>query len=216
MKSLTFISDTHCRHHEIPKHQLPGGDFLVHTGDFTNNGNIAQCTEFFAWFEEQTQYKHRIFIAGNHELIAEQNPGLFQQLIPSNCVYLNDSGVTLEGLKFWGTPATAQFCNWAFNKTDSELTKHFGYTPEDTDVLLTHGGPLGFLQELENNLDIGMEPLLEVIKNLPALKINAFGHVHCSRGVKHYLRHKYDNKTIMVNSAIVGDKLTHKPITISI
>lgn len=212
MTSLTFISDTHNRHNEIPQEQLPGGDFLIHTGDFTNRGTIPEVISFFNWFEKQTQYTRRIFIAGNHERIAEKDPGLFASLVPSNCIYLQDSGITLEGLRFWGTPVTAQFCNWAFNRTTSEIIKLFSYIPEDTDVLLTHGGPKGILQKLPGGLDVGMPELAERIKDLSNLKISAFGHIH----------HSYESKTInnvtYVNSAIVGEdyKVHNKPIKINL
>lgn len=212
MTSLTFISDTHNRHNEIPQEQLPGGDFLIHTGDFTNRGTIPEVISFFNWFEKQTQYTRRIFIAGNHERIAEKDPGLFASLVPSNCIYLQDSGITLEGLRFWGTPVTAQFCNWAFNKTSSELTQFFSYIPEDTDVLLTHGGPKGVLQKLSGGLDVGMVELAERLPHLPKLKVSAFGHIHHSSGTI-----KKDGVNY-VNAAVCGEGYTlkNKPIVIEL
>jgi Icc-related predicted phosphoesterase len=213
MTSLTFMSDSHCRHSEIPADQLPGGDFLIHTGDFTNTGNLTQCREFLTWFEKQTQYKHRIFIAGNHDRLAESDPSLFRSLVPANCHYLEDSGIELEGLKFWGVPATANFCNWAFNRSYTELHKHFNYIPDDTNVVLTHGGPYGLdLQALENGVDIGMEPLNEKLMDLPELLVSAFGHVHHSYG-----QIKLD-ETHFVNSAICGEdyQVTNKPIVITL
>jgi Icc-related predicted phosphoesterase len=210
MTSLTFISDSHCRHSEIPTDQLPGGDFLIHTGDFSNSGTVTQCNEFFEWFSAQTQYTHRIFIAGNHDRLAESDSSLFRRLVPANCHYLEDSGIELEGLKFWGTPVTAMFCNWAFNRSYTELHKHFNYIPDDVNIVLTHGGPYGLLQNLENGLDIGMEPLNEKLIDLPNLLVSAFGHVHHSYGQLNL------GKTHFVNSAICGEnyQVTNKPITI--
>ena len=34
---ITFISDTHGKHHLLNK-DLPGGDILIHAGDFMNSG----------------------------------------------------------------------------------------------------------------------------------------------------------------------------------
>lgn len=209
MTQLTFISDTHCKHNEIPTNQLPGGDILVHTGDWTNQGRVPEAIEFFSWFEKQTQYTHRVFIAGNHELLAEQNPDLFQSLIPSNCIYLEDSGVELCGLQFWGTPVTPRFCNWSFNRSTTELHKHFNYIPDSTNIVLTHGGPLGLgLQTLESGLDVGIEELSEKLWDLPELKVNAFGHIHASFG------HEIIGDTHYINSAICGEnyRITNKPI----
>ena len=33
---ITFISDTHTKHHQVTS-QLPGGDLLIHAGDLMNS-----------------------------------------------------------------------------------------------------------------------------------------------------------------------------------
>jgi predicted phosphodiesterase len=38
---ITFISDTHTKHREINK-DLPGGDLIIHAGDFMNSGYESQ------------------------------------------------------------------------------------------------------------------------------------------------------------------------------
>jgi predicted phosphodiesterase len=38
---ITFISDTHTKHEEIHK-DLPGGDLIIHAGDFMNSGYDPQ------------------------------------------------------------------------------------------------------------------------------------------------------------------------------
>ncbi len=208
MQTLTFISDTHCRHNEITS-LLKGGDFLIHTGDWTNNGSLTQMESFLSWFSNQTQYKHRIFIAGNHELkLEEENLFVRKVLFPNNCVYLQDEAIELENITFYGTPVTAAFCNWAFNKTSQQLIKHFSNIPVSTEVLLTHGG--SELQILQNDVDVYIPELKERIKDLTNLKISAFGHIHHSYGTKTI------NNVQYVNSAIVGEdyKTRNKPITI--
>jgi hypothetical protein len=96
--------------------------------------------EFLSWFSNQTQYKHRIFIAGNHELkLEEENLFVRKHLFPDNCIYLQDTLIELEGINFYGTPVTPVFCNWAFNKTSQQLMEHFNNIPLCTEVLLTHG-----------------------------------------------------------------------------
>jgi predicted phosphodiesterase len=210
MKTLTFISDTHCRHNEIT-YLLTGGDFLIHTGDWTNSGNFTQMREFLSWFSNQTQYSHRIFIAGNHELqLEKENDIVREYMLPSNCIYLQDSLVELEGINFYGTPVTPVFYNWAFNKTSEQLVKHFDNIPLKTNVLLTHGG--SELQVLENGLDVHIPELKEKIKDLSNLKISAFGHIHHSYGTK------IVNDVQYVNSAIVGEdyKVRNKPIKINL
>ena len=33
----------------------------------------------------------------------------------TNCIYLQDSSISLYGLKIYGTPWQPEFCGWAFN-----------------------------------------------------------------------------------------------------
>lgn len=61
---IVCISDTHSRHGNML--QLPPGDVLIHAGDFTNTGSRRDTEEFVAWMDAQP-YKHKIFIAGNHD-----------------------------------------------------------------------------------------------------------------------------------------------------
>jgi len=68
---LHIISDTHTRHREL---NLPGGDVLIHAGDFMSSGyGLDDAVDFLNWFEVQ-DYTHKIFIAGNHDRIFEDNP----------------------------------------------------------------------------------------------------------------------------------------------
>ena len=48
-------------------------------------------------------HKHKIIIAGNHDLAFEENPIAARSWI-TNAIYLQDESVTLEGLKFYGSP----------------------------------------------------------------------------------------------------------------
>jgi predicted phosphodiesterase len=66
---ITFISDTHTKHEEIHK-DLPGGDLIIHAGDFMNSGYEPQdVASFVNWYSSllTMDYKHRVFIAGNHD-----------------------------------------------------------------------------------------------------------------------------------------------------
>jgi len=53
---------------------------------------------------------------------------------------LQDSGVTVEGLKFWGSPVNSILGEeWAFGRErGSAICKHWNQIPESTDVLITH------------------------------------------------------------------------------
>ncbi len=72
---ITFISDTHGKHNQIVTSKslrkndqpldLPGGDILIHAGDFMNAGwNEMEAVMFFKWFDEIDNYDTKILIAG--------------------------------------------------------------------------------------------------------------------------------------------------------
>ena len=69
MTKLTIISDTHESHERL---DLPGGDILVHCGDFTFLGEPRRVEDFADWLNVQ-DYEHKVFICGNHELGVERN-----------------------------------------------------------------------------------------------------------------------------------------------
>jgi 3',5'-cyclic AMP phosphodiesterase CpdA len=68
---IVCISDTHAMTSHIRK-KLPDGDILIHAGDFTRCGHLAEVREFNEWLNSQP-HKHKIVIAGNHELSFDQS-----------------------------------------------------------------------------------------------------------------------------------------------
>jgi len=50
---------------------LPKGDVLVHCGDFTKTGFLHEI-EHFNTFLKQQDYKHKIVIAGNHDISLDE------------------------------------------------------------------------------------------------------------------------------------------------
>lgn len=60
------ISDTHNKHDKI---ELPRGDVLLHAGDFSGTGTLDEVKRFSSWLGSLgDRYKHKIVIAGNHDL----------------------------------------------------------------------------------------------------------------------------------------------------
>ena len=69
-----------------------------------------------------------------------------------DCIYLQDSGVEIEGFKLWGIPWTPKFYNWAFMKNKGgEIGVVVNKIPNDTDILITHGPPFGRLDFTKND-----------------------------------------------------------------
>ena len=107
---LVLISDTHGQHDQL---RIPDGDVFVHAGDMSNMGEPAEIREFAEWLYAQP-HKHKVVIAGNHDFLFEDEPAKARAML-KGCAYLQDSAVTIGGLRFYGSPYTPRFFDWAFN-----------------------------------------------------------------------------------------------------
>ena len=174
MTELILISDTHCLHKDL---HLPAGDILIHAGDFSSRGREHEIVDFLNWFSSQP-HQYKILIAGNHDFLAERNPKAFRSLIPKNVIYLEDSGTEIQGIKFWGSPITPWFYDWAFNRRrGAEIKSYWDLIPNDTEVLITHGPPFGFGDLTFHQDQVGCRDLLEAVKAIKP-KLHIFGHIH--------------------------------------
>lgn len=206
-KKLVFISDTHSFHRRF---DIPEGDFIIHCGDISGMSKVEELVDFTDWFSS-LPHKYKILIPGNHDLIFEDNCDRAREITDAeNIIVLIEQGIELEGIKFWGSPITPFFCNWAFNRFRGPLIeKHWDNIPNDTDVLITHGPPSGILDKCSNREKVGCEDLLNRIK-LVKPKYHAFGHIHHSYGI-------YKGKdTTFINASLLNDDyiITNKPIVI--
>ena len=176
---LVAISDTHSKHHSI---KLPKGDVLIHAGDVSSQGTKEEVVDFLQWFTKQN-FQYRFFIAGNHDFYLEKaSHKEIQKIIPENIIYLKDSGIEINGIKFWGSPVTPWFFNWAFNrKRGEQIRKHWELIPTDTNVLITHGPVFGFLDTLSNEQHVGCQDLLRTVLLIKP-KVHICGHIHESYG----------------------------------
>ena len=179
---LVCISDTHNTQKAM---RLPEGDVLIHAGDATGQGLSLEVQRFLAWFESQP-HPHKILIAGNHDWLFQRHPDMATQLLAAHpgITYLQDSGVEIEGVRFWGSPWQPWFCDWAFNlpRKGQALREVWNKIPLDTDALITHGPPHGVLDQVHSGEHLGCE---ELKIRLSAVKprVHVFGHIHDSYGV---------------------------------
>ena len=179
---LTFISDTHSLHHQLPA--LGSGDILIHCGDFTGRGTLDDTEDFAAYLSQQ-DFTHKIVIAGNHDKCFEDHRQRQAEacLHKHNIIYLNDSGIEIDGVHFWGSPIQPEFFNWSFQRNrGQDIRRHWAMIPGNTDVLLTHGPPFGKLDLCDHGGRAGCEDLLEIVEALQP-KIHAFGHIHEDYGM---------------------------------
>ncbi len=181
---ITCISDTHNQHNNIPSKYLTGGDCIIHSGDMTGRGTRTEVEAFLVWYNE-LPYTNKILIAGNHDFFFEQAPEYEIEAVLAkypNIIYLNDSGVEIDGLKIWGSPVQPWFYNWAFNKKGTDICKHWDMIPLDTDILITHGPAKGYLDLTLHGDVTGCPYLLEKISEIKNLKLFVHGHIHEAYG----------------------------------
>ena len=137
---LVLISDTHTEHARL---NLPEADVLVHAGDFLGWGTAQELINFVNWLRREAyKFNKEVLIAGNHDRILEQQPRESQDLLLEripNLFYLQDSACIIDGVKFWGSPWTTEFQNWAFMRRGGfHMDEAWKQVPEDTQVLITH------------------------------------------------------------------------------
>ena len=165
------------------KLNIPDGDVLIHAGDWGGSGSWREWVSFLAWLET-LPHKHKVIIAGNHDEHCEAFPESAKEVIPKGVHYLNESGVTIEGVTFWGSPWTPQFFNWSFMYDRAEGEQRWAKIPDKVDVLITHGPPAGILDtvmrfnkgEYEPESTGCLDLYHRVLKVQP--KVHVFGHIH--------------------------------------
>ena len=173
---VVCISDTHTAHRDLV---VPPGDLLVCAGDFTRRGDEADVRAFDAWLGE-LPHPHKVVIAGNHDFAFERDPAARTWL--RHATYLQDSGLTVDGLKIWGSPWQPRFFDWAFNLDRGEpLRAVWDLIPPDTHVLITHGPPFGILDTTSRGQRVGCEALAEAVARIHP-RLHVFGHIHEAYG----------------------------------
>ncbi|RMZ95345.1 metallophosphoesterase domain-containing 1 [Brachionus plicatilis] len=203
------ISDTH-NSIERMKYEIPSGDILLHAGDFTMNGSLKDVEKFSKNLENlQSKFSYIVLIAGNHELSFDKNcdrntvtqdPKIYLK----NFLYLEDNLIELFGIKIYGSPWQPKFGNWAFNlNRGEEILKKWNKIPNECDVLITHGPPLGFGDIINGGYHVGCCELLSTIRERVKPKYHIFGHIHEDPGVW------TDEQTTFINASTCN--LRYKP-----
>jgi predicted phosphodiesterase len=208
---LIILSDTHGLQAAVGK--VPDGDVVIHAGDMTGRGTLAELPKFLAWFEA-LPHRSKLLVGGNHDWAFERQPHVAEGLVPKGIRYLRDSGVSLRRVKFWGSPWQPWFNNWAFNlQRGAEIAAKWALIPDDVQILITHGPPHGILDVVNHppGRHVGCEGLRERIAALPKLRLHAFGHIHEAYGTCEKNGRRFVNASICnaqyapVNAPVVVD-----------
>lgn len=204
---IVCISDTHGAHRTV---NLPEGDVLIHAGDILRGYRPEQELEDFdAWLAENSgKHRHRVVIAGNHDRMFQGRPSSARKRL-KNAVYLENTAFEIEGIKFYGSPQTPEFMDWAFNVPRGEaIRRYWNSIPEDTNVLITHGPPMGILDMARPMGEhLGCDDLYDAVEQLGPL-LHVFGHIHGGYGKHH------QGGTVFVNAAIMNE--AYRPVNLPI
>lgn len=183
---ILHISDTHNCHHRL--RDLPEADVVVHSGDFCMVGSEQEAIDFLNWFCD-LPYNHKIFICGNHDdcLYGANIDGL-----DNNVHYLCNSGIEIDGVKFYGIPMFMGDCI-----TDRQ-SRNYANIPTDTDILITHSPAFGIL-DFDDGINYGSKELLQAATNVNP-RIHLFGHIHKQHGITTIGATTFSNGAIMNES----------------
>ena len=178
------ISDTHNHHRKLTN--LPAADVIVHCGDFADNGTEGEVLDFLNWFID-LPYPYKLFVTGNHDLCLWDAQNI--ENLPDNVFFLQDRGVTIEGVKFFGI---------AYNHSESLI-------PEGTHIVVTHEPPIMILDQ-SAGIHWGNAPLFKRIMEVKP-RYHLFGHAHDSYGIVK------QNDIIFSNASVLDDqcRLCHSP-----
>lgn len=192
-KKLTCvaIADTHGMYREL---KLPRSDVLIHAGDITRYGRLEELNDFNSWLGE-LPHEHKIIIAGNHDKVFETDNSAARNKI-TNATYLQDEAITIDGIKFYGSPWQPWFLNWAFNLQRGEQIKEkWDQIPSDTDVLITHGPAYSKLDKVVEGEHVGCFDLVQAIQRTKPL-FHVCGHIHEGYGME------VDESTTYINASV--------------
>ncbi len=189
-KLLALLSDTH-GHLPLSK-ELEEADIIVHAGDIMPDDRPFEKqadwlgSDFSRWANELG--KPIILTWGNHDFAGEKFPDRCRVMMPNNVIVLVNMEVKVGGIRFFGYPYVPRLDRWAFHKTEEGIKQDILKLPSGIDVLITHGPPMGTLDNVYRVGPQGSQGQADAFKQhrlnpdfiLPPLHV--FGHIHEGRG----------------------------------
>jgi len=178
---IVSVADTHLFTKDLPP--LPEADVLIHAGDLLRGGTLEELREGLHWLASQRP-RHKILVAGNHDWCFSRYRKKARHLTKeAGVLYLEDEGVELEDIKFWGSPWQPAYHNWAFNlPRGAALANKWSMIPADLDILITHSPPLGFGDRSPVPGRHGCAELAARVKEVQPV-VHIFGHIHQDGGL---------------------------------
>ncbi|KAK4892242.1 hypothetical protein LTR27_009251 [Elasticomyces elasticus] len=186
---IVCISDTH-NHAPGEGYTLPKGDILIHAGDLTNQGSLAEIKKTVEWIEK-TEFAVKVVVAGWH--VQPDEPEVCRDLLTQNTnfIYLQHSCAVVDvpnkhvSLRIFGSPYSPDRGrqNWAFQYNDEQAQGLWDAIPAETDIIVIHTPPAGHCDASTYWQEGGCPALLKALGRVRPL-LHVCGHCHEGRGAK--------------------------------
>ena len=168
-------------------HLFPEGDVLVVAGDFMYSGAEREWyprLEALADLIKAKNYKHTLFVPGNHDIFFQLYAGPCIQEMKAlgvHCLTPTKPVVEIDGVRFGGCPYVTNLPNWAYNSDEDSI---WGYLDSlgRRDVIIAHSPPRGVLDS-DGRGNYGTGALRKYIARYEP-EIVICGHVHESYGTQ--------------------------------
>lgn len=198
---IVLLSDTHGQ--EVKN--LPSADLLIHSGDWSSRGTFEEHNKFVVWMLQiRMRYKKVVIVPGNHDRYSYENTPLVKDEFQKIGIdFLVDEPTFFQGQMIHGMPWTPEFGNWAWMTNDIERDGYCYCIDPNTNILVTHGPPKGYLDELgfgssEPGANAGCQYLREAIDRIKPT-LHTFGHIHEAAGIQ------VVDKTLLVNASCMDE-----------
>lgn len=183
---------------------IPDGDVFIYAGDFSMRAQISHVQKFSQWVNS-LPHKHKIVVAGNHDIAAETMGWSWTKETFAPVIYLSHELVQVEGMSVFGSPYSSAIytpSDWVFDyprfgERGERLWNALLDLPQ-IDILVTHGPPysigdrVGDVHPGEDPL-VGDMTLYDVVRRKQPL-VHIFGHIHDGYG-----RHERENMLVDLN-----------------
>lgn len=165
-------------HGQLPQPEdVPRGDVLALAGDLCPDGGAGRQFDWlsttFAGWVDRLPVSRVVATWGNHDWVGLRWPA---PALPK-VSWLLDSGVEIDGCRFWGSPWSLPFFDWAFMRPEVELAGVWESMWDDADVVVVHGPPHGCGDLTYDGRHTGSPSLATRLARVrPQLAV--FGHIH--------------------------------------
>ncbi|KAJ5713679.1 uncharacterized protein N7483_010860 [Penicillium malachiteum] len=201
------VSDTHAYIPSEAGMKLPAGDVLIHAGDLTNKGSLAELRRTMDWISK-ADFEIKIIVAGNHDVTLDpefyakhgrdfhnsqlEDPRQCLEIVTNaapSVIYLQHQAAIINltrgpntSFKIFGSPYSQFEGKWAFGYNNGkDATALWDQIPQDSDIVVTHTPPQSHCDQKPTGKHVGCNALRQALRRVrPPLAV--CGHVHEGRG----------------------------------